>query len=230
MNDLTPLRIDLSAPDERLTPGGFQETRLLSRRRAIMAALTLSTIAGLLYVLALVLGSDGWTALDIGIFAAFSLSAPWTVMGFWNAIIGFCLLHFVKDPLAAVSPFAKLPADDKPIMLRTAILMTLRNEDPSRAFLRLRVMRDSLAHTGEADRFDFYVLSDTDNAEVAAEEERLFAAWEAEFADKSRTLYRRRPRNDGFKAGNIRDFLQRWGGGARHCAGHRAGAGHRAPR
>jgi membrane glycosyltransferase len=176
-----------------------------------MAALTLSTIAGLLYVLALVLGSDGWTALDIGIFAAFSLSAPWTVMGFWNAIIGFSLLHFVKDPIAAVSPFAELPAEDKPIVLRTAILMTLRNEDPSRAFLRLRVMRDSLAHTGEADRFDFFVLSDTDNAEVAAEEERLFAAWESEFADKSRTLYRRRPRNDGFKAGNIRDFLQRWG-------------------
>jgi len=146
-------------------------------------------------LLALVLGSDGWTGLDIGIFAAFSLSAPWTVMGFWNALIGFWLLHFVKDPVAAVSPFAELEAEDQPLVLRTAILMTLRNEDPSRAFLRLRVMRDSLAHTGEADRFDFYVLSDTDHAEVAAEEERLFAAWEAEFADKSRTLYRRRPRN-----------------------------------
>ncbi len=212
MNESAPLHLNVPAHENHLTPGGLQDRRLLLRRRLIMAALTVSTIGGLLYVLALVLGSDGWTALDIGIFAAFFLSTPWTVMGFWNAIIGFWLLHFAKAPLGEVSPFADLSAKPKPIVLRSAILMTLRNEDPARAFTRLRIMRDSLGHTGEADRFDFFVLSDTNDPAVAAEEERLFADWESEFADKSRTTYRRRTRNDGFKAGNVRDFLQRWGG------------------
>jgi membrane glycosyltransferase len=212
MNDLTPLRLDTISNDKRFTPAGFQETRVLFRRRLIMAILTVSTIAVILYVLSVVLGSDGWTLLDIGIFCAFFLSAPWTVMGFWNALIGFWLLHFSKNPLAEVAPFATGRAQGGPLVLRTALLMTLRNEDPSRAFARLRIMRDSLERTGEDGRFDFFVLSDSDNPEVAVEEERLFAEWEAEFADQSRTAYRRRERNDGFKAGNVRDFLERWGG------------------
>src|SRR5262245_45830131 len=137
MNDLSPLRIDPPTSDTRYTPGGFQETRLIFRRRLAMATLTIGMIAGLLYVLARVLGSDGWTALDIGIFISFAVSAPWTVMGFWNAVIGFGILHFAKNPTRIVSPFAELPTEVKPITLRTAILMTLRNEDPARAFHRL---------------------------------------------------------------------------------------------
>ncbi len=213
MNDHTPLRLKQIPERSRgLTPGGFQENRILLRRRLIMAALSIGTIAGLLYVLALVLGSDGWTLLDIGIFAAFAMSAPWTVMGFWNAVIGFALLHFSRNALAEVSPFALSSDNSAPLVMRSAILMTLRNEDPARAFQRLRIMRDSLARTGEADKFDFFILSDSDNPKIAMREEALFAAWEAEFSDRSRTFYRRRERNDGFKAGNVRDFVTRWGG------------------
>ncbi len=213
MNDQTPLRLNAPTHDTRFTPGGFQETRVLMRRRLVMAALTLSTIGALLYVLAVVLGSDGWTALDIGIYTAFVFSAPWTVMGFWNAVIGFWLLHLVENPMAEAAPFADLADAGAPLVLRSAILMTLRNEDPTRAFLRLRVIRDSLERTGHAGRFDFYVLSDTDITDVANAEERLFADWQGEFPDASRTVYRRRASNDGFKAGNVRDFLDRWGDG-----------------
>ncbi len=214
MNDHTPLLLDrITQRKERFTPGGFQSASLLFRRRMIMGLLSGSTIAGLLYVLSIVLGSDGWTLLDIGIFAAFAMSAPWTVMGFWNAVIGFCLLHFSRRPLSETAPFAQSADDASPLVLRSAILMTLRNEDPARAFQRLRIMRDSLARTGEAGRFDFFVLSDSDKPDISREEERLFAEWEAEFAERSRTFYRRRERNDGFKAGNVRDFVTRWGEG-----------------
>src|SRR5262245_53959542 len=122
MNDLTPLRIDPPLSDTRFTPGGFQERRVVNRRRLVMAVLTLSMIASLLYVLGRVLGSDGWTFLDVAIFVSFAISAPWTVMGFWNAVIGFCILHFAKDPTRIVSPFAELPAATGPLALRTAIL------------------------------------------------------------------------------------------------------------
>lgn len=212
MNDQTPLRLDRHASDTRFTPAGFQEKSVLYRRRIIMALLTLGTVAIQLYVLGRVMGGNGWTALDVGIFVASMISAPWTIMGFWNALIGFWLLHFVKDPLKQVAPFAHHPATG-PITLRTAILMTLRNEDPARAFARLRIVRESLERTGEDWQFDFFVLSDTDIPAVAAEEERLHALWQSEFADTTRTAYRRRERNDGYKAGNVRDFLARWGEG-----------------
>jgi membrane glycosyltransferase len=211
MNDHTPLRLDPQAYDARLTPAGFQETRVLRNRRVIMAALTLTAIAGFLYALALVLGSDGWSYLDLGVYAAVAMSCPWTVMGFWNAAIGFWLLHLTRDPIGKVSPFARVPDENAPIMLRTAMLMTLRNEDPERAFARLRTVRDSLERTSQMDRFDFFVLSDTDIPDVATKEEGLFAAWQAEFGDTTRTFYRRRPSNEGYKAGNLRDFVNRWG-------------------
>jgi membrane glycosyltransferase len=211
MNDQTPLRLDPRTSNARLTPAGFQETRVLRNRRLIMATLTLAAIAGFLYALALVLGSDGWSVLDMGVYAAVAMSCPWTVMGFWNAVIGFWVLHFSRDPIGKVSPFAELPPDAAPLQMRTAILMTLRNEDPGRAFARLRTVRDSLERTGEMDKFDFFVLSDTDIPDVAAKEEGLFAAWQSQFGDRTRTNYRRRPSNDGFKAGNLRDFVNRWG-------------------
>ncbi|MBX2806232.1 MAG: glucans biosynthesis glucosyltransferase MdoH [Hyphomicrobiales bacterium] len=212
MNDQTPLRLEQVPPRSgRLTPAGFQENGILFRRRLIMATLSIGTIIGLLYVLGIVLGSDGWTLLDMGIFASFAMSAPWTVMGFWNAVIGFTLLHFSRNHVAEVSPYALTSSESAPLVMRSAILMTLRNEDPARAFHRLRIMRESLQRTGEVDKFDFFVLSDSDVPAIAEREESLFAAWEAEFSDRSRTFYRRRERNDGYKAGNVRDFVTRWG-------------------
>lgn len=210
MNDQTPLRLDRHASNTRLTPAGLQKKSVLFHRRVIMAFLTLGTIACQLYVLGRILGDNGWTTLDFGIFAAFLVATPWTIMSFWNALIGFWLLHFVKDPLRQVVPFAHHPATG-PLALRTAVLMTLRNEDPARAFARLRVVRESLERTGQDKHFDFFILSDSDSPAIVAEEERLLGAWQAEFADASRTAYRRRERNDGYKAGNVRDFLRRWG-------------------
>lgn len=213
MNDHTPLRLEAGGIGPAgMTPANLQTASTLTRRRLIMAALVLATFAALGVGFAMVLGGDGWTALDIGIFITFLIATPWTVIGFWNAIIGFWLLHGVKDPLARVAPFmAPMPPADGPILARTAILMTLRNEDPARAFQRLRIVRNSLEATGQGERFDYYVLSDTSLANVGVAEEVLFAAWQDEFADATRTVYRRRETNDGFKAGNIRDFLRQWG-------------------
>src|SRR5258705_12070411 len=71
---------------------------------------------------------------------------------------------------------------------------------------------DGLVARGSGDRFHLYLLSDTtDPAAAAPEEARCLA-----FADARRgriaVTYRRRPANTGFKAGNIRDFCERFGG------------------
>ena len=162
------------------------------------------TLAALVLGLSQVLGAGGWTVADVAILVAFLFGAPWTVLGFWNAVIGFWLLHGVADGMARVAPFAAAGDEPTPIAIRSAILMTLRNEDPARAFQRLRVVKDSLDATGEGGWFDFFVLSDSDDATVATAEEELAAQWQREAGEDGRIVYRRRSDNAGFKAGNVR--------------------------
>lgn len=212
MNDQSPLRLNAPYRQETLTPAGLQRTSIIAKRRAVVAVLNLGTIAALAYVMARVLGDDGWSALDAGIFVTFLLGTPWTVLGFWNAVIGFWLLHMARHPVTQVSPYLKAARKRGPLAARTAVLMTLRNEDPARAFARLSIVRRSLDATGEGGRFDYYVLSDTSDMAVAAKEEELFARWSGSFAQDGRAFYRRRESNEGYKAGNLRDFLERWGG------------------
>jgi membrane glycosyltransferase len=212
MNEQTPLRLAQVPEPAKLTPAGLQSAGTIFKRRMFVGGLNVATIAVLAYFMARVLGDDGWSLLDVGIFASFVMGTPWTVVGFWNAVIGFYLLHFASAPVAQVSPFLKAGRRRTQISYRTAVLMTLRNEDPARAFARLSIVRQSLDATGHGDRFDYYVLSDTSDMAVAAEEERLFDRWNKGFTEQGRALYRRRERNDGYKAGNLRDFVQNWGG------------------
>lgn len=193
------------------TPAGLQSQADLAMRRRLVLALNLATLAALLYGLAQILGAGGWTVADMAIFVAFLFGAPWTVLGFWNAVIGFWLLHGVEDGMERVAPFAAAGEAPTPVTIRTAILMTLRNEDPARAFQRLRVVKDSLDATGEGGWYDFFILSDSDDPRVAAAEEDLAAAWQRDAGEDGRITYRRRTDNAGFKAGNVRDFCERWG-------------------
>jgi len=194
-----------------LTPAGLQDATILGRRRLLVLMLNLATLALLLAGLAQVLGAGGWTVADAAIFVAFLFGAPWTVLGFWNAAIGLWLLHGRKDGLAEVAPFAAAGERATPLSLRIAVLMTLRNEDPARAFRRLKVVKESLDATGEGVWFDYFVLSDTNDPMVAAAEEALAAAWAREIGEPARLTYRCRTDNAGFKAGNLRDFCERWG-------------------
>ena len=196
---------------EALTPAGLQARGTLMRRRLLVLGLNIVTLAVLLYGASLVLGAGGWTAADIVIFLALLVGLPWSVLGFWNAAIGLWLLHGSDDGLEQVAPFAAAGEARQPLAIRSAVLMTLRNEDPARAFARLRVVRDSLDASGEGRWFDYFVLSDTNDPEVARQEEALAAAWTAELGEVARLVYRRRSDNAGFKAGNLRDFCARWG-------------------
>lgn len=196
---------------EGRTPTGVQSLRQLFRRRALMFTLIGATYAGLVALFAHLLGHGGFTVLDGFLLLAFCLSTPWTILGFWNALIGLWLVHGPGDARRSVYPYAGRASDDAPITSRVAMVMTLRNEDPARAFARLRAMEGEIAASGAGASFAWFVLSDTTQPAIAAEEEALFAAWQAERGAGAGLHYRRRSENSGFKAGNIRDFLDRWG-------------------
>jgi membrane glycosyltransferase len=192
-------------------PTGLQANVELSRRRVIMAALNIATWLAMLWLAAKVLSAGGWTVVDMIMFVCFAFGTPWTVVGFWNSLAGLWLLHFHKDPMGAVAPYASAGDLATPITIKTAIFMTLRNEDPARAIRRLRIVKESVDATGEGAAFSYFVLSDTNRPEVAAAEEAAIAAWEAADPDAARITYRRRTDNKGYKAGNVRDFCERWG-------------------
>lgn len=195
-----------------MTPAGIQPKGLLARRRLVVATLNLVTYVGLLAWLTSILGNQGWSAIDVLIFICFAIAAPWSVVGIWNALIGLWLLHGRRDPRRIVAPFAYAGDMETPIVARTAILMTLRNEDPARAFARLETTILSLAATGHDAKFSYFILSDTNDAIVALQEERRFADLKRRHPHMAeRLFYRRRTSNEGFKAGNVRDFCERWG-------------------
>jgi len=193
------------------TPTGLQSVDDLSQRRRIVLTLNVATYLAMLWLAAVILGSGGWTLVDVILFIGFALGTPWTVLGFWNAVIGLWLLHFHQNPIPEVAPFAAAGEEPTPVTAKTAIFMTVRNEDPARAIRRLQTVKSSVDATGQGVAFSYFVLSDTNNEEVAIEEEAAFAAWKAVDPDGARLIYRRRTDNKGYKAGNVRDFCDRWG-------------------
>ena len=217
MTDIQGVSIPATTPMRNAcvttTPTGMQSIAGLRWRRWIVASLNGASYVTFMALVAVVLGAGGWTVVDSVLFVAFGIALPWTLLGFWNAVIGLWLLHGVRDPMHAVAPFAANSDPATALTLDTAVLMTLRNEDPARAFLRLQTIKASLDATGSGDRFSYFVLSDTDDQQTALAEEVAAAAWKNSGGaqEAARIVYRRRDVNTGYKAGNVHDFCRRWG-------------------
>ena len=189
------------------TPANLQPVAMLARRRRLVVVLNAALYLALCVWLWRLLAVEGWSAVDIAFFACFLFASPWAVVGFVNAALGLWLLRFARDGLARAAPFAD-PAlsADAPIE-RIAVAMTLRNEDCARAFSRFEQIGDELALTPQAAQFSFHILSDTSLPQIAAQEEAQVAKWRAERPD-AHIVYRRRDSNEGYKAGNLRDFCR----------------------
>jgi len=169
------------------------------------------TMAGLTWLAVIALAPGGFGAVDLVLVVLFAVTQPWYVIGFWNATIGLLIMRFARDPVAAVMPVAGRVRGDQPITASTALLLCIRNEPPERVVRLLEPMMEGLAARGVGERFHVYVLSDTSEADMAAAEDARFAALAAAWRGQIALTYRRRAQNTGFKAGNIRDFCQRWG-------------------
>lgn len=194
----------------------FQYSGLPVRwRRRIVLALNLATIAGLGYVVYRLLSPGGIDGAEAVMLIGFMLATPWTVLGFWNAVIGIVLQHGPGDPSKSIYPFYPQGQGSQPIALssRTALTIFLRNEDPRPVFARIEAMQKSLQATGLQRHFRFFVLSDTSEPDIIQLEEAGFDLVAAHVvADGgNRPVYRRRADNAGYKAGNIQDFLKEHG-------------------
>jgi membrane glycosyltransferase len=180
-------------------------------RPALFFLLVGLTMAGFIWLGVTALSPGGFDGVDLILVTLFAVTLPWFVIGFWNATIGFLILRLARDPVAAVLPVAARVREDEPIIASTAIVLCIRNEPPERVAGLLRPMLDGLAASGIGERFHVYVLSDSNAPEIAAAEQSHFEAMASAWRGRLDLTYRRRTSNIGYKAGNIRDFCERWG-------------------
>ncbi len=177
--------------------------------RLVLMLLTLATTAGGVWLYMQVIAPAGVNAFEIVALLLFTVLFAWIAFSFWTATGGLfgLLLSSRQRRSRHVEPDA-----DAPALPPTAVLMPVYNESPADVFSRLAAIIESLRATGQAAAFEFFVLSDSTNPDAWLEEEAAWAELSAHLpADAPEVYYRHRPENTSRKAGNICDFLTRWG-------------------
>ena len=154
-----------------------------------------------------VLNVAGLTVLEAMVLALFVALFAWIALAFTSAVAGF---------LATLGDLGR-PATrpDAPPRSRTAILMPTYNENPARVAAALQAIDEALQATAPG-AFDIFILSDTTDPPVWIAEERAFLDLRARTQGHDRIFYRRRQQNLERKAGNIADWVERFGGAYDH--------------
>ncbi|MET1413482.1 glucans biosynthesis glucosyltransferase MdoH [Roseibium sp. HPY-6] len=184
--------------------------RRMTVRRTIFACLLAISFIGLTALMAVTLSPGGLLPLDLFILVCFMVTLPWTIIGFWNAIIGLLVMRLSRDPVTAVCPI-NTGDPEAPLTSSTALLSCVRDEDVESLETNLSAMVTNLIRSGYAPHFKLYVLSDTSLDSIALQEQEMSARMSERFQGQMDVIYRRRSLNTGFKAGNIEDFCDRWG-------------------
>ncbi|MFC5418273.1 glucans biosynthesis glucosyltransferase MdoH [Bosea eneae] len=146
------------------------------------------------------------TFLQYVLLVLFTVNFSWIALAFTSAILGFfaLLLRLVKSPRAET------------LTQKTVVVMPIYNESTARTFAAVAAIRESIEATGLGAHFDYFIVSDTTNPDIWVAEERAFLALRQRLGPDARIYYRHRPKNHHRKAGNIADFVTRWGGHYEH--------------
>ncbi len=205
-----PPEAPLAMPVQDLARWDSRATHIVSRRGGDPWLARLWVFGGALALT----GYGGWqmvetvsvsgspTGLQLVLVVLFCLTFSWITLAFTSALLGFAVL--LRRPREAAVPAA--------LTTRTAILMPVYNEATARTFAGVEAMREAVEATGLGQHFDWFVLSDSTQPDAWIAEERAFLDLRDRLGPDARLYYRHRPKNHHRKAGNIGDFVTRWGG------------------
>ncbi|WP_439813798.1 glucans biosynthesis glucosyltransferase MdoH [Zavarzinia sp. CC-PAN008] len=179
------------------------------RRLAFFTCVIATTVILYKLMAEVIFASDtSWVGLTLVVL--FTITSAWIGISFWTAFCGFLVTMVGDDPLGLL-PRTPAAAMTAPLARRYALIMPIYNEDIPRVFAGLAATWRSLMAEEGSDKFDAFILSDTQRPEQGEAEELAFAALVAELGAEGRLFYRRRARNVGRKAGNVEEFCARWG-------------------
>ncbi|MBX9759496.1 MAG: glucans biosynthesis glucosyltransferase MdoH [Beijerinckiaceae bacterium] len=146
------------------------------------------------------------TTLKWALLVLFAINFSWIALAFTGAIVGFISLLLAKRGQATPTSLRE----------QTAVVMPIYNEAPARVFAAMQAMIEDVEATGLGQHYSWFFLSDTTNPDVWVAEEDAYLALRRRVGDNVRLYYRHRPKNIARKAGNIEEFLKRWGGAYEH--------------
>ncbi len=195
---------DPSGPRLRPTAG------VLAMRVALFGGALLATFA-FGYELQRVLSVIGMTPLQIVFLVLSTLAFGWIALGSLSAALGFISLASGDRP-----DNIELPEARGPLSARTALLFPVYHEEPARIAGTIEAIAGELEQLGRATAFDVFVLSDTRGDEAGQAEEQVYRGLAERLAGVVPVHYRRRRENKARKAGNIKDWVERFGAAYPH--------------
>ena len=149
----------------------------------------------------------GWSLSSLVLLCLFTVLVLLIAVGCMHGVFGFVLRLTGDRRITGLKDYGHQSIKDA----STALVFPIYNEQVPRVCEGLRATYQSLQKTGQLDRFDFYILSDSSEPDKWVEEERRWMDLVQELNALGRIYYRRRFVNEGKKSGNIRDFLSTWG-------------------
>jgi membrane glycosyltransferase len=180
----------------------------LSRRRFLFFSTIFVLTSLATWFMADLLWRDGITGIEILLLLLFVVLFAHIAAGFCTALVGFYVINRGGDS-SRISTTLR-PGEDWPLA-STAVVMPVFNEDVSRVFEGLRVIYRSVQETKKLAHFDFFILSDSNEPNQWIQEEVAWTELCKQVDGFGRIFYRKRRQSINKKAGNVADFLRRWG-------------------
>lgn len=174
------------------------DARVIAARLLAVGGMLAITAYGVREMWAIVSVSD-MTILQGVMLFFFSITLAW---------IGFA----ASSGIAGLLIPAPRPPSASPANSRTALVMPIYNEDPARTTAALQAMAEDLARIDAAQYFEIVILSDTTQVDPWIGESLAVDRLRRELRNIMPVWYRRRWHNTGRKAGNVEEFVKRWGG------------------
>ncbi len=184
------------------------DARRLDRRRFLFFSSIFGLTSLATWFMADLIWRNGITALEAALLVLFVILFAHIATGFCTALVGFYVINRGGDS-SRIS--ATLAPGEEPTLASTAIVMPAFNEDVSRVFEGLRVVFRSVQETKKLEHFDFFVLSDSNQPNQWIQEEVAWLELCKQVGGFGRIFYRKRRQSINKKAGNVADFLRRWG-------------------
>ena len=150
-------------------------------------------------------GPDAVSGLQIALQVLFAITFGWISFAATSALAGLLF-----------PPLRRRTTPDGPLSTHTAIVMPVYHEDAPTTVGALAAIGAGLVRLGHGHAFELFMLSDTRDPDAIVQETTAFAGLRDELGAGIAAWYRRRGRNEGSKAGNVRDFVERWGASYDH--------------
>jgi membrane glycosyltransferase len=167
--------------------------------RFILVSVTVGVTTYGVYQMLQVVRFASMTALQGTMIFFFAVSLGWIAFAAGSVLAGASRR---RDPI---------PPNDGSATL-TALVMPVYNEDPTRTAAALQAMGEALQGIDAQRGFEIVVLSDSTNADAWIRETLSFAKLRVALGAIMPVWYRRRRQNIARKAGNLEEFVTRWGG------------------